>query len=341
MLNIDEFLDEPISSTSTGQQIDTIDCTLRTDPRLYNLSYSSLLTAHSCPRKFQLQKQNPKSEPELNSIPAITLDFGKVVGQGVQDIMVGKSLDSVMLSTALLWTQDYLAEDTKGKKSLWHALAAIQRFAAMRSSGFLEDYEVLEYNGVPAAELGFCITFPSDSPDIPAYKYRGFVDLVLRHKHTGKILVLELKTTKASAINPAQYKNSAQALGYSIVLDAIVPEASSYQVLYLIYQTTKLDYEFMQFEKSYFKRALWIRKLLLDIEVLDLYNRAEIYPMRGESCYTFFRECEFFGLCELSDEYITKPLTTTDMDKLNSEEFLVNLTIQDLIDAQLTKEEIS
>jgi hypothetical protein len=163
------------------------------------------------------------------------------------------------------------------------------------------------------------------------------VDAVLRHKETGKVLVLECKTTGSTTINPATYKNSAQAIGYSIVLDSIFPELSSYDVLYLVYETKTGSYEPIQFHKTYLQRALWIRELLLDIETIKMYEQAEVYPMRGESCYSFFRECEYFNTCTLSTQYLTKPCTEQEEDKI---EYQVELSLNDLLTTQLQKAEM-
>jgi hypothetical protein len=154
-------------------------------------------------------------------------------------------------------------------------------------------------------------------------------------------MVLEVKTTSSNTVSAATYKNSAQAIGYSIVLDSLFPELSSYEVQYLIYKTKSTDYEAMVFQKSYLDRALWIRTLLLDIETIKMYENANIYPMRGQSCNDFYRECEYFGICTLATEKIVAPLTAEEtqlIQKRNDTEFEVVVTIQDLIDAQLSKE---
>jgi hypothetical protein len=86
---------------------------------------------------------------------------------------------------------------------------------------------------------------------------------------------------------------------------------------------------------------LWIRTLLLDIETIQMYEAADIYPMRGQSCNDFYRECEYFGLCTLSLDKITEPLSVEDTAVIqlrNDTEFQITLSIQDLIEAQLQKE---
>lgn len=258
-----------------------------------------------------------------------------MVGDGIQKILEGHSIESVIFAEFLAWDMDdLLADNPKQNKSFFGAVHALQQFAHLFSQGYLEGYELVHYAGKPACELSFCIEFPD------GFLYRGFVDAVLQHSITGKVLVLECKTSSATTVNAAQYKNSAQAIGYSIVLDAIFPELSAYEVLYLVYKSKAAEYEQIPFNKSYYQRALWIQELLLDIETIKMYEATNIYPMRGESCYSYFRECEFYQTCTLSTERLTVPLTAEMETKMVDDlaQFQIRITFQDLIQAQLAKE---
>lgn len=296
------------------------------DPRLQRLSYSGLLALHSCPRKFQLDKLQAEVDYE-DAEASVTFAFGHIVGHGIQRALEGASESQIIWEMFLMWEPDLLAENNKQNKCFYRGVFAIQKFLALRANGYLKDWELVTYQGKPACELSFRITLPG------GFYYRGFVDVVLRHTVTGQVMVLELKTTSSTNLNPATYKNSAQAIGYSVVLDVLFPTLSSYEVLYLVYTTKNYEYNPLPFEKSYLQRALWIRELLLDIEVIQLYEEAGVYPMHGESCYDFYRECKYLGICTLSTEKLTDPL-----GELKEEEFQIELTLQNLIESQLNKE---
>lgn len=304
------------------------------DPRILNLSYSTMLTLHSCPRKFELYKLNGKHDSEEDIPSSITFAYGHVVGAGIQAILEGKPQSKWMMEAFMGWNPDLDASNPKQNKSFWGAMVALFQFESMYANGYLEGYELVTYKGKPACELSFVIHLPD------GFKYRGYVDAVLRHKVTGEVMVLEVKTTNATSVNPAQYKNSAQAIGYSIVLDVLFPELSSYKVLYLVYQTKSESFVQLPFDKSYYSRALWIRELLLDVELIKMYSENEIFPMHGESCYHFFRECEYLQVCTLSTQNLTSPLTQVAYEKMMHElsEFQIHVTLQDLIDAQLSKD---
>jgi hypothetical protein len=310
-----------------------------TDPRILNLSYSSLLTLHNCPRKFQLYKLNaaPESEDDPDSTSNLTFAYGHLVGTGIQDVLEGVSESQCLWNAFIAWPCDLFAENPKQNKSFFSAWLAVRQFHSMRESGYLDGYKLVEYKGKPANELSFAISLPD------GFVYRGFVDAVLQHEVTGEVIVLECKTTSLANIGPAVYKNSAQAIGYSIVLDAIFPELSSYSVVYLVYKSKSAEYTQFKFDKSYYQRALWIQELLLDIETIKMYESASIYPMRGESCFSFYRECEYYNTCTLSTSHLTTKLTDAQREKIKSElaTYQVQVTLHDLVTAQIAKEAVA
>jgi PD-(D/E)XK nuclease superfamily len=301
-----------------------------TEQKIKQLSYSSLLTLHRCPREFQLDKNTIRqelTEEEINTSSNITLNFGTVMGDGIQELLAGSPLEKVKFNSFLKWNPLLTSEDAKKNKSLWSALFALDTFSHIRESGFLEDWEVVLYKGKPACELSFRIHLPND------YKYRGHVDVVLVNKKTKQLLVLEIKTTGYDQVNPATYKNSAQAIGYSIVLDAIAPELSSYTVLYLIHKTKSNSFMPLEFPKSYSERARWIAELSLDVELLSLYEEKQLYPIHGESCIRYNRECQYYGVCTLSDSRLF-----TESHKNDEHVYDIEITLNDLISSQIKKE---
>lgn len=308
------------------------------DKRILNLSYSSLLKLHECPRRFQLYKLSakPDSESAEDLSSSLTFAYGHMVGTGIQDALEDKSEEECLKNAFLSWPCDLFDKNDKQNKSFFTAWLAIRQFISMRENGYLDGYKLVWYQGKPANELSFSISLPD------GFIYRGFVDAVLQHETTGEVVVLECKTSSATNINPAQYKNSAQAIGYSIVLDAIFPALSSYKVIYLVYQSKSEEYIQLPFEKSYHSRALWIQELLLDIEQIKMYEAHETYPMHGESCYSYFRECEYFRTCTLSTKHLTTKLSSEQEDRMEKEleKFQVRVTMEDLILSQLAKEEI-
>lgn len=347
LLTLESFLSSDVSPSSDGSRIptspaevfksesylefeaDELSNSSATDPRILNLSYSSLQTLHSCPRKFQLYKLRTTHKTGNTEKEIITFSYGHVVGEAIQFSLAGLSKREVLWKMFQTWDAPLMAEDEKADKSFWTAVIALEKFQNMRDGGFLDGYELASFNGKPAIELSFCVAFPD------GFKLRGYVDAVLVHQTTGAVLVLEAKTTGSASFSPSQFKNSAQGIGYSIVLDVICPDVSSYEVLYLVYQTKKQEFTPIPFTKTYLQRALWIKELLLDIETIKMYESHEVYPMRGESCYSFFRDCQYINTCQLSTKYLTAEYNPE--KDADTEAYQINLTLMDLINAQLSK----
>lgn len=298
------------------------------DARLKFLSHSSLLLLHSCPRKYQLYRLRAQQK-ELNpdDTSSVTFAFGTCVGIGIQSILEGLTEQEWLLKMFLAWDADLLDNNPTQKKSFFLAIAAVQMFADRYAMGYMGDYELVYLsNGKPAIELSFIIKLPD------GFIFRGFVDAVLKHKHTGHIMVLELKTSSASTVNPATFKNSNQALGYSVVLDKIFPGITSYEVLYLVYNTKAKKYEPLPFTKTLLQRALWLQFLLTQVELIKLYTEYELFPMHGESCFEWYRECEFLGLCTLSTELLVKD---NNLKEEKEEDYDYVIPFEDLVTQQI------
>lgn len=334
-------LDIPIGTDAapSTKQIELINLpTGETDPRLKLLSHSSRTTLHTCPRKYQLYRLSSEtvSAGDLKELEqGVTFAYGTAVGVGVQSVLEGKTEAQILLDVFLAWDTDLLDETPRQNKSFWLAVFATQKFMALRDNGFLEDYELVYYQGKPAVELAFSITLPN------GFKYRGFLDAALQHKETGEVMCLECKTSSGTA-NSSAFKNSGQALGYSVVLDILFPELSAYTVMYLVYETKSLSYVQLPFEKSLLQRALWLQELVIDTQLIETYEHYQTYPMHGESCFNYFRDCEYLGLCTMTTKNLTKPLTTKVLESIekDAQRYQFNVSFQDLVEAQIKKGEM-
>lgn len=307
------------------------------DARLLNLSHSSILALHECPRKFELYRLGAVAEViiEESPIESLTFLYGHIVGEGIQLALQNQTEDQIIWSSFLRWNLDLFARDDKRNKDFWQAITAVKKFIYQVRNGELADYDLVYFDGKPAVELSFIIELPG------GFKYRGFLDAALQHRYTQEVVVLENKTTGATTFNQAQYKNSFQAIGYSVVLDHIFPALSSYKVLYAAYLTKQEDFVTVMFEKTLLQRAVWLQELLIETHTIELYARANLFPRHGESCFRFNRECQYFHCCHMSTEHMVAPLTQDTLDKLSEDEakYQIRVTFQDLINSQLAKQD--
>lgn len=300
------------------------------DPRLTRSSYSSGLLFNGCERKYQLQKLSAigsNSEDDWRS--KLTFGFGHAVGEGIQNILMGKERNRIIFDLFCKWKEDLYAENEKQKKTFFHMMFAIDKFLAMRQDGFLDEYELVYYNGQPAAELSYRINFPD------GFKERGYVDIVLRNKITGKFAIFEIKTNSGMYLQSSSYRNSGQATGYSIILDKIEPGQADYTVYYLVYMTRSMEWECFEFPKTRSMRAQWVIDKLHDFQrlksLVDERGNLGIWPIRGNHCVSYGRECKYLGTCQLPTDRLIQPLTEDQIEET------VNYTFEfeweELIDA--------
>lgn len=271
------------------------------------LSYSRQLTLHACGRKYELDAKKAIK----GKIESATFSYGHAVGEAIQNTIAGDSYNMTVLKTWLAYTHDgaLTENEEKSKKSIHHAVINAEEFHKKYHSGmysFLDGWEVAKFidpktgEELPAVELTFVITL------VDGFSFEGHIDLVLFHPIKNRYMVVELKTTGGNQVAEASYKNSNQALGYGVVIDAIsanMNASSSYDVLYMVYKSRQKEIVPMVFNKTPADRVSWLNSLLTDVSIINLYEENG-YPMHGESCYNYFQECEYFNICHMSDESI-------------------------------------
>jgi hypothetical protein len=277
-------------------------------PTIKLLSHSSISSLQSCPRKYELSKLS-----KLEKTSSIHTTYGTVVGLGLAEYFLSKDLDKAKLLMFIAWDLHLFEHEPKSNKCLQTAWLAIDKLAAnIDISREYANCVVPTFNDKPAVELSFCIDLGK------GYYYRGFVDVVLYDTVLNKYIVLECKTTGAYTIDEASYANSDQAISYGVVLDLIATNnktINNYNVDYLVYGTKNKEWELLPFTKTKFARAKWLLDLITRTEILDLYGALPYFPTNGNSCVTFTKRCEFYGVCTLPTNRLV------DMSRLVDDEF--------------------
>jgi len=256
--------------------------------RIY-LSYSFLQSLHTCERKFQLDHLLAGSVEEHSS----TFSFGHAFGIGVASYLVHQDPNkAIFLAWLAYWP---VIED---EKKNWAKCYCALQAAFSRLDDLLQDYEIVSFDGKPAVELAFKLNIDA------VYYFAGHIDVVIKNKWTGLYYVFECKHTGLLLHDIAPlYKNSSQALGYSIALDRIVGEEQShYGVLYFVAQLAK-DYSctihVLPYDKTLLDRLNWFVTLGLDVKHLKEMAVLGIYPQRGGNCLQYNKPCKHFGTCGL------------------------------------------
>lgn len=308
-MDAEEFLDAPLfvdeqpnTITPIGTSFGAVQA-LRTSKKDYRVAYefinitshSQREVLHSCPRHFGITKI-----PNAVGTDAIFLNldfvYGHSVGAGIQTYLVTGSKQQALFASFLAWNCDLdFALPKKGKSSTL-AFLAVEKFIYIWEKNFADDWELAYFNGKPSTELTFFVDCEN------GYYHAGHIDAILKNKRTGRYMVLEIKTTAIRTIDEAQYANSGQALGYSIVLDKVVQDidaVANFEVLYLVYSSTQREFTPFPFTKNRVQRAEWLQDLLLDHTLINTYRKIDLFPKRGESCWSFGRRCPHFGVCDM------------------------------------------
>lgn len=264
--------------------------------RLSDSAISSLVT---CERMFQLDRLLATGVEREDTEHTV---FGKAFGAGIATYLVTGSEDKSIYQAWLA----YYPELENDKKNQAKCFSALEN-AFPHLDILLETYEVVSFNGVPAVELSFRINISE------YYYFVGYVDIVLRNKLTGLHFIVEVKTTGLTLMDlDPLYKNSGQALGYSIALDKIVgKEQSSYGVLYLVAQLGRgfdSTFHVLPYDKTLLDRLNWFLTLGQDLQRLNTMREINVYPMRGKNCLQYMRPCRFFGVCGLKSFDVPKVL---------------------------------
>ena len=264
------------------------------------LSYSRGNTLNTCPRKYQLREKLQQK----NHSPSIHTAFGHMVGAGIAALFeYGGDLPRAMVAGFALW--DYpAASDLFGKektKSVASAFAHIESFYIHHYPSFAEEYEIAILNGRPASELFVYVSITDK------HNYQVHIDLILRSKFTGALLVVEFKTSVRAA-TAAQWENSRQTVGYFAILETLARRENipiEPGVIYFCIQSGKMwdeeanyGVQVLPFAKTPDTMVDFVQELMYDINRIDYMEEQNFYPKNGASCVDFNRPCEFFQQCD-------------------------------------------
>lgn len=317
-----------------------------TDKEYFKLTGSANATSNSklsllnqCPRLYELEGLRAAQTMERESV-AVNFDFafGHAVGAGIQTYGATKNLVAAQFAAFVSWRAPYDEEklDKHGKptgKSLPMALTAVEYFPDFMARE-LGEYEMLRLpNGKPAVEVSFGVDTQN------GFFHFGHIDAVLINTRTKQLAVWEGKT-QGKAAQDADFGNSYQALGYSVVLDAVAKELNlpgqDYEVFYIVYNAADREFQLLPFTKSLAQRAEWLQDLLFQHATIQTYRKYEFFPKRGDQCVNKWgRTCHWFGQCQMRNESLfpgAVPVSIKSADQIKQLDFF--FTLDQLVAAQ-------
>ncbi len=263
------------------------------------LSHSALTTLLTCERKFQIDRLLVGQQKREESAATV---FGKSIGAGVASYLLHQDPDRALFEAYLAYTPA-LEDDKRSEEIATNLLLAFSKL-----DDLLLDWEVAIFQDKPAVELSFRLNINEQC------YFVGYVDIVLKNRWNGRYAILENKTTGLNLFDLSSiFKNSGQALGYSIILDKIAGQDNSeYDVIYFIGKlNSKTSGGFAPstlvetYPKTLQDRLNWFIALSMDVNRLTQMLDLNVFPMRGGSCLQYMRPCTHFGVCHMQalDQY--------------------------------------
>lgn len=291
-------------------------------------TYSQLTVLHRCPRKFQLDKEEAFRKVSLNMcgediIENVDFAFGHAVGAGVQNFLTTGSMIEAQFACFMAWNIEFEAALERSKKTIWYASYAVEKFAAFYINSELEDWE-LAYaaDGSPGIEIAYELDTQN------GFKHYGHIDLIMKHKRSGRIAIFECKTHGFKQAEEAIYGNSTQALGYSVALDTMFPGLTHYEVFYVCYSGPEEVWEVLPFGHTVSTKTEYLTDLVCDHSHIQQYQEQGMFPKRGESCYDFRRRCRYYGECNMVAGYDLPILPDGEKAEKVNYEFTLEKVIQ-------------
>jgi len=296
----------------------------------HQLSYSLSTDLYECERKFE--ENRLLLNPSIHGKEEMPWHVrGTAYQAGVQTYLLTGDIDLAKFITWLAYYPE--AEDLDRVPTISQGRAINNIDLSKEALDRIRSrYEIAIFNEKPAIELSFKINIDGK------WFYTGHIDIVLFDKELKIYVVLEVKTTlyKIADLRPL-YQNSAQALGYSIILDKIVgADQNQFGTLYFVCRDlNNKDFvptiEVFPFNKTIIDRLKWFYTLGMDIERLDKMSKLGIFPMRGHSCLKFGKVCTHFGFCTTTAGDIKKP------DQEDKQVYDFEFNLQDIIDDHLRR----
>lgn len=301
------------------------------DTRLKLFSHSSLSLLNSCPRKYQLTKLLGREREQ-----SIHLLYGRAFGAAIQSYLIDGNLEEAYLQAAINWDADLdYYELGHFEKTFWNCLVAIEQFSFIyreSSTCKLSEYEVFV---LPSNKLSVEVSLRIKLPN--GFYHRGHIDVILRHRETGKLLIVDVKTSNAKYVNFNKYVNSGQLLSYSIVLSTLFPKLVDFDVLYYEYLTSLRRFESHLQTVTNYNKAKYLKNLITSTKIVTLYEETcgdEGYPQNGNACNNFGKPCSLLSTCGLSNSSLFSfgyQVETRDAKELDNINYDIDLDLIDIL----------
>lgn len=283
-----------------------------TEPTEYlRVSYSSLLLADTCLRKFEFNKLYPR---RVRDPDAFAADVGTALHHGYQDYLVNQDLERAIW--ILMRDYPYMGEFNQryDDRSLEACISTLEE---MTHEANMTEWELMsirkpptdehpEGEIVPAIEVPFALRLKGIVlPDGRGIEYTGFMDAALRNLGTGLVRTMDIKTHRRTLVDATpKYRFDGQQVPYGIVLEHLMGNSvDEFEVLYL---DTYVDLvsprvQLYPFHKDSEDLQEWLINTVLRVQRIQRAMEMDYFPRTDGGCLNWNRPCYFLEVCQTRD----------------------------------------
>jgi hypothetical protein len=220
--------------------------------------------------------------------------------------------DPAPIALEALYTSGFIDDPRDRRRTLSNMELSLLHYLTRYPHGYLP-YVNGDFVGVEVP-VRLRLTFE----DGTEFAYLGRADVILTEPKTGKLIVVDNKTS--SNVGNAwetQWRTSHQLTGYCVGVSSMIKRrVMSYGVLGLQVPLPKGQefggYVFMQGEKTTRAVAEWIKWAHAAWRIWEQHETAPFEaPMYTHSCYRYFRGCSFIPICDIAED--DPPVTLSEL----------------------------
>lgn len=278
---------------------------LVSNPKYFDVSYSSLGTLRSCPRKFQANKFFDHPARGDGSVAIIA---GHAIHAGYQNFLIHRSRGKAMLALAMEYKLQVCWESSNDR-SLEACLSTLD---AMIGSDAMLDYELAQIqcpDGVtrPAIEVPFALEFEGLSlPDGRQIRFIGYIDAVMRNLLSGIFKTMDIKTHRNNMKDrTASFKWDTQQLPYGLILEHFQGKTiDSFEVLYLdayvdVLAPRVVPYKYVKTNDDI---QDWLFGKIGQLSELIRFAKADWFPRADSGCVFYNSPCKYLEICGIQNK---------------------------------------
>ena len=276
------------------------------------VSYSSLSTFESCPRKFEFSKIYPRIARNQEDMYAA--DVGKALHAGYQDYLTHKDRDKATWEFMLHFPYQGEFMQTNDYRNFDASLATLDEMMDFIQMDEFRLAKIKHPNGeiVPAIEVPFEIEFkgievlPCERyPEGATFSIIGYIDAIMQHLMTNHFRTVDVKTSRMR-LNDAtgKFKFDGQQVPYGIVVEHVSGQTvESFEVIYFDTYIDLLEpkINLYKFLKTGLDVQEWAMNKVIQFQQIAQFIGADYFPRTDSGCMFYNSPCRYLEACQSRD----------------------------------------